>query len=136
LSSSVGGFYDSVCDRSAEIAIVSGLAGGLYRHSANPVMLLLGLLAIIGWLGRFYLKELFIHKAGLKAWKSIREVPLDLFGHRDVSFFVTMVSCIAGYPLIPLIWMVLFGNFFAAVNFFSYRKYLRENSLREDYSSR
>jgi choline kinase/phosphatidylglycerophosphate synthase len=110
LSSSVGGFYDSACDRGAEIAIVSGLAGGLYRDSANPVMLLLGLLAIIGWLGRFYLKELFIHMAGLKAWQSIRAVPLDLFGHRDVSFFVTMVSCLAGYPLFPLLWMALFGK--------------------------
>jgi hypothetical protein len=125
-----------VCDRSAEISIVSGLAGGLYRTTSQPVMLLLGLLAIAGWLGRFYIKELFIHMAGLKAWKSLRAVPLDLLGHRDVSFFITMISCIAGYPLIPLLWMAFFGNCFAAVNFLSYRKYLKENLLSEDYSSR
>jgi glucose-1-phosphate thymidylyltransferase len=136
LSSSVGGFYDSVCDRSAEIAIVSGLAGGLYRSTSNPVILLLGVLAIIGWLGRFYLKELFIHMAGLNAWKSLRVVPLDLLGHRDVNFFITMVSCIAGYPLIPLLWMAFFGNCFAAFNFLSYRKYLKEKPLSEDYSTR
>jgi glucose-1-phosphate thymidylyltransferase len=136
LSSSVGGFYDSVCDRTAEIAIVAGLAWGLYRHSANPSMLLLGLLAITGWLGRFYLKELFIHMAGLKTWKSLGAVPFDLFGHRDVSFFVIMVSCLAGYPLISLIWMAFFGIFFTAVNFFSYTNYLRDKPVREDYSSR
>jgi glucose-1-phosphate thymidylyltransferase len=136
MSSPLGGFYDSVCDRGAEILIVSGLAGGLYRDTSHPIMLLLGLLAIAGWIGRFYIKELFIHMAGLKAWKSLRAIPLDLFGHRDVSFFVTMVSCIMGYPLISLLWMVFFGNCFAAINFMSYRKYLKESPIREDYASR
>jgi choline kinase/phosphatidylglycerophosphate synthase len=136
VASPEGGFYDSVCDRGAEIAIVSGLAAGLYQKSLSPAMLLLGLLAIIGWLGRFYLKELFIHMTSLKAWKSINLIPMDLFGHRDVSFFITMVSCIAGYPLVPLVWMAFFGNLFAAINFFQYRKYLMAHSLAEDYRSR
>jgi glucose-1-phosphate thymidylyltransferase len=136
LASPEGGFYDSACDRGAEIAIVSGLAYGLYQRTGNPVMLLIGLLAIIGWLGRFYLKELFIHMASIKAWKSLDPIPLDLCGHRDVSFFLTMIFCFAGYPFVPLVWMAFFGSLFASINFFQYRKYLKGHSLGEDYRSR
>jgi phosphatidylglycerophosphate synthase len=138
LSSPEGGFYDSIGDRCAEIAIVSGLSVGVYQETSNLVMLLLGLLAIIGWLGRFYLKELFIHMASIKAWESLKQVPLDMFGHRDVSFFVTMVCCTAGYPLIPLIWMAFWGNLFAAMNFFQYRNYLIKHyqQIDEDVRSR
>jgi phosphatidylglycerophosphate synthase len=136
LSSPEGGFYDSVGDRCAEIAIVSGLAGGLYQTTSSPIMILLGLLAMIGWLGRFYLKELFIHMASLKSWKSLSPVPLDLLGHRDVSFFITMVCCAIGYPLIPLIWMAFFGNLFSVISFFQFKHYLREHSPSEDYRSR
>jgi choline kinase/phosphatidylglycerophosphate synthase len=136
LSSPEGGFYDSVGDRCAEIVIVSGLAGGLYQKTSNPIMLILGLLAIIGWLGRFYLKELFIHMASLRSWKSLSPIPLDLFGHRDVSFFITMVCCAAGYPLIPLIWMAFFGNLFSLIGFFQYKNLLKDHSPSEDYRSR
>jgi len=136
LASPEGGFYDSVCDRGAEIAIVSGLAGGLYQKTGDPIMLLIGLFAIIGWLGRFYLKELFIHMAGLKAWKSLNPIPFDLCGHRDVSFFLTMICCLAGYPFVPLAWMAFFGSFFSLINFFCYRKYLIDNPIKEDYRSR
>jgi glucose-1-phosphate thymidylyltransferase len=136
LASPEGGFYDSMCDRGAEIAIVSGLSYGLYQKTGNPVILLTGLLAIIGWLGRFYLKELFIHMASLRAWKSLDPIPLDLCGHRDVSFFITMIFCLAGYPVVPLIWMAFFGGLFAAINFLQYRDYLKEHSLSEDYRSR
>jgi choline kinase/phosphatidylglycerophosphate synthase len=136
LSSPEGGFYDSVCDRAAEIAIVSGLAMGLYEKTSTPIVLLLGLLALTGWLGRFYLKELFIHMSSLKAWKSLSPIPLDLFGHRDVTFFITMISCFAGYPLVPLVWMALWGNLFSAINFIQYKQYLRVHPLSEDYRSR
>lgn len=138
LSSPEGGFYDSVGDRCAEIAIVSGLAGGLYRQTDNIFLLFIGLLAIMGWLGRFYLKELFIHMTSLKAWKSLKPMPLDLFGHRDVSFFMIMVCCATGYPLIPLIWMAFWGNLFATVHFFQYKKYLKEHrqKITEDIRSR
>ena len=136
LASPEGGFYDSVCDRAAEIAIVSGLAGGLYQKTGNPIMLLIGLFAIIGWLGRFYLKELFIHMTSLNAWKSLDPIPFDLCGHRDVSFFLTMIFCLAGHPFVPLVWMAFFGSLFASINFFHYRKYLKNNLLKEDYVSR
>ncbi|MHC4322583.1 MAG: hypothetical protein ACYST3_09950 [Planctomycetota bacterium] len=61
-----------------------------------------------------------------------------MFGPRDVSFFVTMVCCTAGYPLIPLIWMAFWGNLFAAMNFFQYRNYLIKHyqQIDEDVRSR
>jgi glucose-1-phosphate thymidylyltransferase len=131
-----GGFYDSVGDRCAEIAIVSGLAAGLYQKTSDPLMILLGVLGIMAWLGRFYLKELFIHMTSLKAWKSIPPIPLDLFGHRDVSFFITMISCFLGFPIISLVWMAFWGNLFSLINFVQYRSFLKKHETTEDYRSR
>jgi choline kinase/phosphatidylglycerophosphate synthase len=138
LSSPLGGYYDSVGDRFAEVAIVSGLAAGIYRQSGNHVILFIGLLAILGWIGRFYMKELFIHLTSPAEWKGLKPVPLDLLGHRDVSFFITMVSCLSGYPLIALAWMAVFGNLFSGINFFQYRRYLKEvrEEIPEDLRSR
>jgi choline kinase/phosphatidylglycerophosphate synthase len=124
IGSQAGAFHDSVADRMAEIAIVAGLAWGLFRQSGDSLMVGLGLLGVLGWLGRFYLKEVFIDVAGLCAWKGLKPLPLDLLGHRDVSFFMTMIFCILGYPLVPLLWMAFFGNLFSTARLVQYSRYL------------
>jgi 1L-myo-inositol 1-phosphate cytidylyltransferase / CDP-L-myo-inositol myo-inositolphosphotransferase len=121
--SDFGSFVDSVVDRLTEIAIVAGLSYGLYLNTGELYPFLIGFFACAAWLGRFYLKELFIDKAGIKAWKSIATIRYDLVGHRDVSFFIIMVCCIVGYPIIPLIWMAFFGNLLSIVKLYKFCKY-------------
>lgn len=115
-SSPLGSFYDSVVDRVTESAIVVGLTYGVFIKTGNHSTLLIGFLASIAWLGRFYLKEVFIGKAGLNNWKKINQPWFDFTGHRDVSFFLILVCCAIGQPLIPLIWMAVFGNLLSLIS--------------------
>ncbi len=123
--SDIGTFLDSVVDRISEIAIVFGLSCGIYLKIGSIFTLLIGFFACLAWLGRFYLKELFIDKAGTDNWKKIKPPRYDLTGHRDVSFFVTMVCCIMGYPLIPLILMAVFGNSLSCLNLYNFFKHFK-----------
>jgi choline kinase/phosphatidylglycerophosphate synthase len=121
--SDLGSFFDSVADRISEIAIVAGLSYGLYLNTGGLYLFLIGLFACTAWLGRFYLKELFINKASIEAYNSVKTIRYDLVGHRDVSFFVTMVCCVMGYPIIPLIWMAFFGNLLSIVKLYRSFRY-------------
>lgn len=120
LSSRSGSFFDSIIDRLSEIFIVSGLTFAAYKQTMELFIFLLGFLAILGWLGRFYLKELFIDKFGYTPWKKLKMSVFETFGHRDVSFFVTMVACFFDYPIIPLLWMAVFGNILSIFNLLKY----------------
>jgi len=123
--SALGSFLDSVVDRFTELAIVAGLSYGIFLKTGNLSVLLIGFLASIAWLGRFYLKELFIDKAGLDKWKSIKSPWLDFTGHRDFSFFITLICCIGGMPLIPLIWMAFFGNLLSSIKLYDFFKHFK-----------
>ncbi len=121
--SDLGGFFDSVTDRISEMAIVTGLSYGLYLSTSELYPFLIGLFACTAWLGRFYLKELFIDRAGIKAWKNVAKIRYDLVGHRDVNFFIIMVCCIIGYPIISLIWMAFFGNLLSIVKLYMFYRF-------------
>lgn len=127
--SDMGSFFDSIVDRISELAIVAGLSFGIYLESGSLYPLLIGFFACIAWLGRFYLKELYINKAGLNSWKQIKTPWNDFTGHRDISFFLTMVCCIAGYPLIPLIWMAVSGNLLSSIKLYNFFKHFMALSL-------
>lgn len=129
--SDLGSFFDSVVDRISEIAIIAGLSCGIYLKTGSLYPLLIGFLAVIAWLGRFYLKELFINKAGTYNWKQIKTPLYDFAGNRDVSFFLTLFCCIVGYPLIPLIWMAVFGNLMSCVKLYNFFKYFMVLSGRK-----
>ena len=120
LSSKGGSFFDSVIDRLSEMVIVGGLTYGVYMQTTELLMFLLGFFAILGWLGRFYLKELFIDKFGLATWKELKMSSIEIVGHRDINFFIIMISCFAGHPIIPLLWMAVSGNFLSVFNLMKY----------------
>lgn len=121
--SDFGSFLDSLVDRISEIAIVVGLSCGIYFKTGNIYTLLIGFIACIGWLGRFYLKELFIDKQGIKSWKDIKVPTFDFTGHRDFSFFIIMICCFVGYPLAPLLWMAVFGNALSCLKLYNFFKH-------------
>ncbi len=125
MESSLGGFFDSIVDRISEVAIAAGLSYGISVKTGSRLPLLIGLFACASWLGRFYLKELFIDKAGLAAWKKLNSGKFDMLGHRDVNFFVAMVSCVMGYPLIPLVLMAVVGNLLAIGNCYKFLNHFR-----------
>ncbi len=120
LSSKGGSFFDSVIDRISEICIVTGLTYGAYTKTSELLIFFLGFIAILGWLGRFYLKELYINKFGIATWKALKMSAFEIVGHRDVSFFIIMISCFAGNLVIPLLWMALFGNILSIFNLLKY----------------
>jgi len=124
LSSKTGSFFDSVIDRISEISIVAGLTYGAYTQTSELFIFLLGFFAILGWLGRFYLKELFINKFGFATWKALKTSTFEIVGHRDVSFFIIMISCFAGHLVIPLLWMAIFGNVLSVFNLLKYFDHL------------
>ena len=120
--SKYGAYLDSITDRVAEFSIVLGLTYGLYHLLRNPLVFLMGFLAVFGWLGRFYVKELFFEFYGkkeenIKEWKKVRKSPYNLFGDRDVNFFIIMITCILGYPLIGMIYTTISSNAFLIIRF-------------------
>ncbi|MHC4307067.1 MAG: sugar phosphate nucleotidyltransferase [Planctomycetota bacterium] len=124
LSSKTGSFFDSVIDRISEISIVAGLTYGTYTQTSELFIFLLGFFAILGWLGRFYLKELFINKFGFATWKNLKMSVFEIVGHRDVSFFIIMVSCFTGHIVISLLWMAILGNILSVFNLLKYFDHL------------
>ncbi len=124
LSSKSGSFFDSVIDRISEISIVAGLTYGAYTQTSELFIFLLGGFAILGWLGRFYLKELFINKFGFARKRDFKISVFAIGGHRDVSFFIIMISCFTGHLIIPLLWMAIFGNIISAFDLLKYFDHL------------
>jgi len=124
LSSKTGSFFDSVIDRISEISIVAGLTYGAYTQTSELFILLLGFFAILGWLGRFYLKELFINKFGFARKRGFKISVFAIVGHRDVSFFIIMISCFTGHLIIPLLWMAIFGNIISIFDLLKYFDHL------------
>ena len=124
LSSKTGSFFDSVIDRVSEISIVTGLTYGAYTQTSELLIFLLGFFAILGWLGRFYLKELFINKFGFARKRGSKIAVFAIVGHRDVSFFIIMISCFTGHLIIPLLWMAIFGNIISVFDLLKYFDHL------------
>ena len=124
LSSTTGSFFDSVIDRISEISIVAGLTYGIYVQTSNLLIFLIGLFAILGWLVRFYLKELFINKFGFARKRCFKISVFAIVGHRDVSFFIIMISCFTGHLIIPLLWMAIFGNIISVFDLLKYFDHL------------
>jgi choline kinase/phosphatidylglycerophosphate synthase len=127
LCSNRGSFFDSVIDRISEITIVAGLTYGAYSQTLELFVLLCGFFAVLGWLGRFYLKELFINKFGLKKQKCLKTSAFEIIGHRDLSFFIIMIFCLTGHLVIPLLWMAIFGITISVFDLLKYYKVLDTN---------
>ena len=48
----------------------------------------------------------------------------EIVSHRDVSFFIIMISCFTGHLVIPLLWMAIFGNIISVFDLLKYFDHL------------
>ncbi len=118
-SSYLGKFFDSVSDRFCELSVVIGLTFGMYFSLHNNLIFFLGLLSAFFILGRFYSQGLYyeymnerIHSS--KKWKGSKSAKIVELANRDLNFFIVLISCLVGYPIIGLGYMA----FSAALAFF------------------
>ncbi|NIO48316.1 MAG: NTP transferase domain-containing protein [Candidatus Aminicenantes bacterium] len=118
-SSYLGKFFDSISDRFCELSVVIGLTFGIYFSSHKNLIFLLGLISTFFILGRFYSQGLYyeymnerIHSS--KKWKGSKSAKIVELANRDLNFFIVLISCLVGYPIVGLGYMA----FSAALAFF------------------
>jgi len=118
-SSYLGKFFDSMSDRFCELSVVIGLTFGIYFSMHNNLIFFLGLISTFFILGRFYSQGLYyeymnerIHSS--KKWKGSKSSKIVELANRDLNFFIVLISCLIGYPIIGLSYMA----FSAALAFF------------------
>jgi choline kinase/phosphatidylglycerophosphate synthase len=122
-SSYFGKFSDSMSDRLCELSAVIGLTFGIYFSMHNHLIFLLGLLSTFFILGRYYVQGLYyeymnerIHSS--KKWKGSKSSKIVELANRDLNFFIVLISCLVGYPIIGLGYMA-----FSAALAFSIRTF-------------
>jgi len=118
-SSYLGKFFDSVSDRFCELSVVIGLTFGIYFSTHKNLIFFLGLISTFFILGRFYAQGLYyeymnerIHSS--RKWKGSKSSRIVELANRDLNFFIVLISCLVGYPIIGLGYMA----FSAALAFF------------------
>jgi len=109
-SSYIGKFFDSVSDRFCELSVVIGLTFGIYFSTHKNLIFFLGLISTFFILGRFYSQGLYyeymnerIHSS--KKWKGSKSSKIVELANRDLNFFIVLISCLVGYPIIGLGYM-------------------------------
>ena len=97
-------------DRLCELSIVIGLTLGIYFSTNNYIFFLVGLLSTFSILGRFYSQGRYyefmnerIHNSN--KWKNSKSSRLVEIANRDLNFFIVLISCLLGYPIIGLGYM-------------------------------
>ena len=116
-NSGYGKFIDSVYDRLSELSVVIGLTFGIYFLVGNPLIFLLGLGGIFLIVGRFYIKGLYcecmkVSILDVQIKKKNKLSRITELSNRDLNFFIVLLSCVFGYPIIGLSYMV-FSAFLA-----------------------
>ncbi|MFH1850630.1 MAG: sugar phosphate nucleotidyltransferase [archaeon] len=116
-----GGYIDSVSDRLSEFSIVLGLTYGTYSATQNPRIIILGFVIWLGWIGRFYIKELFMDylymdKKKFSYWRRFQTPWWNFLGDRDFNSFALFMFCLAGWPVYAMVFMA------ATVHLFLFRR--------------
>ncbi len=90
-ASTFGGLFDAVLDRYADAAIVGGMAWYAFDHEAQPAPLVVGFVAIVGFLLVSYARARLENEGG-------RAVAADLLGvaSRDVRLLALAVGAALG----------------------------------------
>jgi len=129
-SSYLGKCYDSICDRLSELSIVIGLTYGIYFSTNNYQIFLLGLLTTFFLVGRFYIQGVYyalmneqIHIS--KIWRGSISSKLLELANRDLTFFVVLVSCLFGYPIIGFGYMTLSATLAFSIRSFQTMKTMK-----------
>lgn len=98
-----GAWFDAVLDRYADAFLLSALCYHIYQNNPQPMVLFLGLMALIGSFMVSYTAHKYdaMRKKGL--WKSFR------IG-RDLRLFIIFVGSILNLPLLTLILLAVIMN--------------------------
>ncbi len=123
MSSTFGGFLDSVLDRYADILIVPGLTWWSAQHETYPGIWLAGFLAIAGTIcvsysrARIGSNHQHLFDKGLKSLAS-----------RDIRLFLIMLGAVTGQAYFCLIVIAVLTNLVVFYRLIYIYRYLREES--------
>ena len=127
MSSTFGGFLDSVLDRYADILIVLGLTLWSLSHETYPGIWLVGFLAIAGTIcisytrARIDSEHRHLFDKGLKSLAS-----------RDIRLFLIMLGAVTGQAYFCLIAIALLTNLVVFYRLIYIYRYLREESNQSE----
>lgn len=118
-SSYTGKILDYICDRFCELITVIGLTCGIYFLTHQVYIWILGILCIFFLVGRYYVQGVYFELIGdrihnSKRWRGSISSNLVRLSNRDLNFFIILISCLIGYPIIGLGYMA----FSASLAFF------------------
>jgi len=123
MTSTFGGFLDSVLDRYADILIVLGLTLWSVFHETYPMPWLVGFLAITGTIcisysrARIDSNHQHLFDKGLKALAS-----------RDIRLFLIMIGAVIGQAYFCLILLASLTNLIVFYRLVYFYRYLRQES--------
>ena len=123
MTSTFGGFLDSVLDRYADILIVLGLTLWSVSHETYPGIWLVGFLAITGTIcisysrARIDSNHRHLFDKGLKALAS-----------RDIRLFLIMIGAVIGQAYFCLILLASLTNLIVFYRLVYFYRYLRQES--------
>lgn len=105
MTSSFGGFFDSVVDRYADALVVLGMTYWSLNHESHPFIWLLGFLAIVGTMAVSYTR------ASLAAeHRTIFDRGLLSLASRDIRLFLIMLGSVAGQVYFCLLVIAVLTN--------------------------
>jgi CDP-L-myo-inositol myo-inositolphosphotransferase len=123
MSSTFGGFLDSVLDRYADILIVLGLTLWSLSHETYPGIWLVGFLAIAGTICISYTRARID-----SAHRHLFDKGLKSLASRDIRLFLIMLGGITGQVYFCLIVIAALTNLVVFYRLIYIYRYLREES--------
>jgi len=127
MSSTFGGFLDSVLDRYADILIVLGLTLWSLSHEAYPGIWLAGFLAVAGTTCISYTRARID-----SAHRHLFDKGLKSLASRDIRLFLIMLGGITGQAYFCLIIIAVLTNLVVFYRLIYIYRYLREESNQSE----
>ena len=127
MSSTFGGFLDSVLDRYADILIVLGLTLWSLSHEAYPGIWLAGFLAVAGTTCISYTRARIN-----SAHRHLFDKGLKSLASRDIRLFLIMLGGITGQAYFCLIIIAVLTNLVVFYRLIYIYRYLREESNQSE----
>ena len=123
MSTTFGGFLDSVLDRYADILIVLGLTWWSASHETHPGIWIAGLLAITGTICVSYTRSRIDAK-----YRHLFDTGLKSLASRDIRLLLIMVGAVSGQGYICLITIAALTNLVVFYRLGYMYKYLRKEA--------
>lgn len=123
MTSTFGGFLDSILDRYADILIVLGLTLWSASHETYPGIWLVGFLAITGTASISYTRA----RVGSEH-QHLFDKGLQSLASRDIRLFLIMIGAVAGQAYFCLIVIAVLTNLVVFYRLFYLHRYLRQGA--------